>query len=348
MSSHSAHARPSRPFPPALRGLECPRPVRQLEAGILAGGRIVDLLGDPERRSERIGAVCSVEVDHGGERLGRLLHQLPVSLERRAARSGAIEQLAEVNRLRLVPHDQRVAAGALASLGADHLRPTRAAQPAVDRELASRRQVLAIPLEVPDQQVLPPPQGEVSGVPPDHLGVMLPVPGVADEPALLRWHGGHRLDGGEVLRQDDATLQLRRPRIRAPAEIDGASPPPERGPVASRRAERLVHAWKRTQRRRREADGQLEWARAGARDLQLVPLGPQLHERRVPAPPETDVKAGRVTDTLQLQVPRPSPDDARRVGLRFCPIERRRVLDVQAVAPREGHAHAQSSRSEQR
>ena len=253
-----------------------------------------------------------------------------------------------MDRLRLVPHDQRVAAGALASLGADHLRPTRAAQPAVDREPASRRQVLAIPLEVPDEQVLPPPQGEVSGVPPDHLGVVLPVPGVADEPALLRRDIGHRLDGGEVLRQDDATLQLRRPRIGAPAEIDGAPAPPERGPVA--RDARSVSSTPGS-----GPGGEGEKPTVSSSGPEPAPAtssscrsGRSSTSAVCPPHAETDMEAGRVTDTLQLQVPRPSPDDARRVGLRFRPIERRRVLDVQAVAPREGHAHAQSSRREQR
>ena len=272
----------------------------------------------------------------------------PISLERRAPGSGAIEQLAEMDRLRLVPRDQRVAAGALAPLGADHLRPTRTAQPALDREPASRRQALAIPLEVPGQQVFPPPQGEVSRVPPDHLGVVLAVPGVAEEPALLRWHVRHRLDGSQVLRQDDAPLQLRRPRIRAAAEIDGSPPLPERRPVASRRAERLVHARKRVHPRRGEAEGQLERARAIAREQQLVPLEAQLGQRRVLAPREAHVKAGRVADTLQLQLPRASLDHARRVRLGLRPVERRGVLDLEAVPPGEGHAHALSSRCEQR
>src|ERR1019366_4941846 len=59
----------------------------------------------------------------------------------------------------------------------------------------------------------------------------LAVPTIAGEPGLLRGHGTGALDGGEVLGEDDAPLQLAGARVRRGGEVDGGAGGPEGGPV---------------------------------------------------------------------------------------------------------------------
>ena len=92
------------------------------------------------------------------------------------------------------------------------------------------RQLPAVPVHAPFEQLRPAPQGEVAGVPEVHLGVELAVPAVGEQAFLLRrplTGGVHR---GEVLRQHDAPFELRRPRIGAAREVDDTAAAPVRGP----------------------------------------------------------------------------------------------------------------------
>lgn len=72
----------------------------------------------------------------------------------------------------------------------------------------------------------------MGGVPPVHFEVELSVPGVAGEAGFLGGHGAGALDGGEVLREDDAALEFFGARVLATGELDGSAGGPEAGPVA--------------------------------------------------------------------------------------------------------------------
>jgi hypothetical protein len=75
------------------------------------------------------------------------------------------------------------------------------------------------------------PQVEVRGVPVVHFQVELAEPTVAGESGFLRGHAAGALDGGEVLGEDDASLQFAGARVGCGGEIDGGAGSPEGCPV---------------------------------------------------------------------------------------------------------------------
>ena len=104
-------------------------------------------------------------------------------------------------------------------------------------------------------------------VPPVHLEVELALPAVEREARLLRREAARALDGGEVLREHDAPLQLAPARVAAPREIDRRRPCSRSGSSA-RAAPRGVASKsasaRRASARSRAANSSVRRLRAGA------------------------------------------------------------------------------------
>ncbi len=186
----------------------------------------------------------------------------------------------------------------------------------------------------------------MAGVPQVHLGVELAVPAVREEAFLLRrplTGGVHR---GEVLRQHDAPLELRRARIGAPREIDHAAVVPVRGPRSGAptcgRHRRWVAA---------AASGASE--NATISDERLAPAGG--HTKGVRAclllidgaiRPGGDGVAGVVDAPLERQRARVAPSHRRLVRLGVRPVGGIRVELLADAGERQ--IDAEAARGQQR
>src|SRR6185312_6167168 len=96
--------------------------VFQLESRVESAERRKHFLCRDDGRSEQVAIAGTIEVGIGSEQLGGLKDELPVSVECRAGRLSAIDQLRQIDGAGLLPHDEGVdRARALAPLRSHHL-----------------------------------------------------------------------------------------------------------------------------------------------------------------------------------------------------------------------------------
>src|SRR5215472_308286 len=92
------------------------------------------------------------------------------------------------------------------------------------------------------------------GMPPMHFDVKLAIPTVCGEACLLRWRRARALNCGEILRQDNPTLQFRRASISAFRQLDCCTAAPEIVPVVTALAKGSRDSWQgRLRQTRRES-----------------------------------------------------------------------------------------------
>ena len=132
----------------------------------------------------------------------------------------------------LLPDEQRADAGrAVASVGRGHFRPAHAGVSLNARFFARGGQNGAVPAQAALEQRRAAPPGEVRGVPEVHFEMELAVPTVAGEAGFLRRERAGALNGGLVLRKDDAALEFVGARVAAAGEIHGAAAGPKAAPM---------------------------------------------------------------------------------------------------------------------
>ena len=238
----------------------------------------------------------------------------------------AVHELGVVDRVRLLPDEERAdARRRLRAARVGHLRPAGARVALARGGGARPRQDPVVVAEAPLQQRQPAPQREVRGVPPVHLEVELAVPAVEGEPGLLRRVAAGALDGREVLRQDDAPLELAPARVAAHGEVDGAARGPEAIPVLACLSQGLVEARERLgDGAGREADRDFERVSAAARGEQVV-VPRVLGQSARGSPGEAHLVAVVVQAALQDGASWFRADERRLVGVGSGPVGRGRV-----------------------
>ena len=225
---------------PALGGLEAPAPVRELEGRVVRAVLREDLLRALEDRPQHVAPFRLVPRGERRHELRRLVHDVFESLEGGAVAALPVDELGVVDRVRLLPHEERAdARRRLRAARARHLRPAGPGVALAPRGLPRTREDVRVVPEAPLQEREAPPEGEVRGVPPVHLEVELAFPAVEGEPGLLRRVAAGALDRGEVLGEHDASLQLAPAGIAAPREVDRPAGRPEAVPVLLRGPTRL-------------------------------------------------------------------------------------------------------------
>ena len=135
----------------------------------------------------------------------------------------------------LLPDQRRTdAGGALDAGGVGHLGPLDAFGAFEGGHLAAGRHHLGEAVEGAFEDLGMAPERPVRGVPPVHLHVELAEPGVDAEAGLLRGERAGVVDGHEVLREDDAALQLGGARVGVAGEVDDSSSEPVVPPLGAR------------------------------------------------------------------------------------------------------------------
>ena len=142
--------------------------------------------------------------------------------------------------MRLIPHDEWIAAGTFAHVRPGHLSPTRTLEPPALRQSFRRWQLTLIPLQILREQRVIAPQRKMRRMPPDHFSVMLAVPRRARQPRLLRRHIACHLHGHEITRADHPLLDLVRARIGASGKIQRRALHPKQFPTCGTFSERRI------------------------------------------------------------------------------------------------------------
>src|SRR5688572_5968531 len=280
------------------------------------------LLRRDERRAEHVPPLRLVPPGIRRHELRRREHEIAIALEHAAIRSSSEYEFGQIDRMRLLPDQEYTDAGwAVAPFRTDHLRPARAAI-ALPRGIRARHgKDAAVPGQTSLEHRGAVPERKVRGVPPVHLEMGLAEPAVEGLPRLLRRDRAGTLDRREILREHDATLELRGTRICAARKIQRAAVGPEPLPVARARRRRLADARRRVASPRvGELDDHLEARRPGGwLDAKLVRAG--RHERAA-RPRGARTVGGRVELPLPEHRALVAGDDSGLVQLRLRPVAR--------------------------
>ena len=127
------------PLAPGLGGLKPPLPVSHFEGGVTDGPRVVVLLGGHDRRAQDVPLSLLIPHRKGSHEVRAGEDHVLVELEGLAVAVRPIAQLRIVDRMRLLPDQQRGdGRGAFAAVGAHHLRPADAFVALSRRRLTSR------------------------------------------------------------------------------------------------------------------------------------------------------------------------------------------------------------------
>src|SRR5690606_2674536 len=129
--------------------------------------------------------------------------------------------LGQVDEVRLLPRQERAdGTGRLAAVGTDLLRPACAGVALTRRRRTGRIADVVIPAQAPRTQLWPAPGGEARRVEQVHLEVELAAPRVEQQPRLRRRQRARAVDGSQVLRENDAALQLWKPFVGTACQVD--------------------------------------------------------------------------------------------------------------------------------
>ena len=174
----------------------------------------------------------------GGVRLHELgggEDDVAIFFERRAVGVLAVGEFGVVDRMRLLPDEERAdRRGRFGAGRAGHLRPAGAgvALPLGGRFGLGQDALVVVEAALEHRPAIP--EGEVDRVPPVHFEVELAFPTVVGEAGFLRREVARALDRGEILREDDAPFELAPARVAAAGEIDRAAGAPEVVPMFAR------------------------------------------------------------------------------------------------------------------
>jgi hypothetical protein len=171
----------------------------------------------------------------------------------------------------------------------------------------------------------------VGRVPPDHLGVVLAIPGGAGEAALGRRHVAGQLHGGQVWGKHYAAFEHGGERIGAAGKIGGGRGAPKVRPMP--RDEFKI-----------ACGGGAFFAREVHRQLEHAPAGLGADEKRVRRAGQRRGGATQVHSIGQIghaALDAGGVDQFGAVGIGPRPVVARGVVDPEIVARREGQADAQ-------
>ena len=252
---------------------------------------------------------------------------------------GPIDKLRQRDRVRLVPDNERISAGAFPPVESHHLGPPRARQSPLPRQVPRCRQSGPVPRQVLFQQLRPPPQRKVRRVPPDHLRVMLAEPGVGRQPAFLRRRFSDKLDPRQILRQHHPPLQLEGPRIRARGKINSPSAFPKLRPPLLAGLSRLGHCrqggWQRIQSK--PADKLQNRRTVACREPIVMLL--RFLDRRLTEPCDARKISRRIHDPFEIRPAGSSLRHPRLVPVRQFPLQWRRMFDGEIVPVGKSQIH---------
>ena len=222
-------------------------PVRQFERRINGSGSTQRFLC----RNGSFQDKTSVEFIVSGERvheLGRFLYQMVILLDNFIGRIGTIHQFRQIDKVRLLPNKETAYIGrSLYTARIGHLHPTDTVEALATGYFAGNGLYGLIPAQCTVKQFGMSPKSLPGLMPPNHFQMELAKPGVVSQTRFLRRRSSGRLDGKQILAQQDTAFQFRSTRIRTMREIDSRTVFPESGPIAvtcgsgfSIRGQRLV------------------------------------------------------------------------------------------------------------